>query len=68
MQKQFSLFKQKPFTQKTMSLSCNNGVIQLKYVGQEFSQGWTEGETSMQLARDRNLCSPQDTKAERSNL
>lgn len=54
--------------QKTMPLSCNNGVIQLKYVGQEFSQGWTESETSMQLARDRNLCSPQDTKAERSNL
>jgi hypothetical protein len=25
--------------QKTMPLSCNNGVIQLKYVGQEFSQG-----------------------------
>ena len=54
--------------QKTMPLSCNNGVIQLQYVGQEFSQGWTEGETSMQLARDRNLCSPQGTKAERSNL
>ena len=68
MQKQFSLFKQKPIMQKTMPLSCNNGVIQLKYVGQEFSQGWTESETSMQLARDRNLCSPQDTKAERSNL